>query len=92
MSAEDTTNPTPFTEREIERASENYNHQVSLMEAIAEAFAETGLTYAEFAKQFEASEEYVTELLTLERAPNLTELRYLANELGLVINYTVEVK
>jgi cyanate lyase len=91
MTAEDI-NPTPFTEREIERASENYNHQVSLMEVIAEAYAETGLTYAEFAKKFEATEEYITEILTLVRAPNLTELRYLANELGLVINYTVEVR
>jgi len=91
MSTDDI-NPVPFTEREIERASENYNNQVSLMEAIVEAFAETGLSYAEFAKTFEASEEYITEILTLERAPNLTELRYLANELGLVINYTIEVK
>ena len=80
---------TPFSERQIRLASQNYENQVELVYALRQAFIASGRTIDEVAEAFDVPVEDMEEMLAAEVDLPFSDLRMLANELEVEIAYTV---
>lgn len=80
---------TPFSEQEMENASNNYNNQVDLIEELHAAFILSGFTLEYMAYELGVDKIMVEEALTGQRDLTFTELRHLANALHVSVGYVV---
>jgi hypothetical protein len=79
----------PFTSAQIQVASKNYEAQVDLLDQLQAVFDESEITLTEFAENLGLSEEEAEAVLAGAVDLTLTELRYIANALEVVIDYHV---
>ena len=80
---------TDYSPEEIARAIANYENQVNLVNAIQETFRESKMTAGEGAEQIGIPATDFEELLSGSSDMTLTELRLLANTVGVTISYSI---
>lgn len=81
---------TPFTELELKTATANYENQIGLLEQFYEAFKLSGIPVEDLAEQFGITVIQMEEILAGDYELIMSEMRMIANSLGVVISYTVE--
>lgn len=80
----------PFSKRQIEVASKNYENQVELIETLYNIYLQSGQTNSELAEKLEITESETEEWLHGEVDMGISQLTKLANALGFVIEYEVQ--
>lgn len=84
-------NNSPFSEKELHRATSNYAAQGLLAEKLTAVFFQSKKTVESLSEYLGSSVKEATDIANGEQDLTLSELRQFANFLNVTIHYTVDI-